>query len=1547
MSHQAKAASAGSTEAGGSARGLLRLAFVVRASREDSDGSGAPGARPATRLRATLAVFALAIVGLALTTAPASAASLSSEMGAISEVSYTFAHVTGRVSSPGCSSSCFINYSFQYSKNPATEGWSAGPGGSLGTEPVENLKLGRDITGLKGGTQYFVRLSVTFLSFSPFSTSEVVSPEPPDPYPSFTTLTVDPPTIPGTVGTSPTFSLSATAVGKIKRPANPNAAFNVNCRFEYVTDEQFSATGFEGATVVACAQNPITEPNVDKDVSADLAGLTSATTYHLRLAAENSAPGEPVVKDGTFTTQPTVAKPVVLAANDPTDISYKFANFTGEVERPAGADPALNTYCYIEYVTAAQFEATGFDETARAPCDQTVDDTGEQYPLTTAGPTPITPFQLGFKSGETYHVRLGAQNAGGLTTKDFPSTVTTLPGGESTYSIDEAKAVVGYTTFEVFGTVKRGLGTQPDESIGYNFEFAEVGTENWANVCCYNQKAVPTGSGPQTIFYKFNKEFGVTPDTEYKYRFSLNYAEFTPEPYPTVKTRSLTEPAVTFDPVTGVTANTAQFSGTVDPQAPSGTLDALGKAGYKTEWELQCTPKCPDPGDVGTVEGEEGKQTVSFEDLRLQANTYYEAKLVAHNEYYTVESPVQTFQTPLVPPSVESADGGSDEQGGYFIQGIVNSNNSKVTNCRFEYGTTSNYPNTYQAPCLPSPSGPNEVQQVNVDATEGEFRLSFRGQTTEDLAFNATPAAVQAALRALSKVGPNGVNVSGTPQAYTVTFAGSLAGANVEPLKFSDGAIPLAGGAGASGSTTVDGGIDHAVSIEAHLENLTIGATYHFRIFAANAAGTTSSVDRIFIPTIAAKGPVCPNEELRAENESLGLPECRAYEMVTFPNKEGASASFVDFNGGDAVAYWSAAANLANSGQSVFFNNSYVSRRTADGWETIPDLNGPTGSWKAPPTSAEFGDVRFYSKDLRSSIWRLGKDGATNPYIRRPDGQFELIGRGGPFGIPWIFEASAFGASDDLSHFVSDGETMPTAGGWGPGVYEFVGTGNDQPRRVDIDNTGHPPAHCGVDGAVPGEANGAEDSFGNVMSDDGSVIVFTSYGDCVAANPPVNELWARVDGTTTYHVSGSQCDRAAADPGGECNGPVDKDGCVRDAYRTEVRGCHGAHFQGASKDGSRIYFTTARQVVNSDIDEGNDLYACDLPATPQPPVGTSNPCAATLLVSTHDAGKSEMEQVLSVSDDGSSVYFTAKGVLADNEDALGKEAASGDLNLYVWRTDAAHPAGETTFVASLPETDSLRAQTTPDGSDLVFQTKGQLVLTDTDEATDVYRYDADTGEMSRVSIGVSGTGGNADFDAGIGRIGDIAFNPRHNSHSAISDDGELIVFLTQEPLSPLDGNGEPDAYLWKDGRVLGSVAAVLPGYIYGQTSPGQAFIDGSGKDIYIETGARLTASDIDSANDVYDVRVDGGFAQRHEGCAGSAGACQSDSSEPAPAPVPVSSQPPVNPGNVVPMHCPKGKVVKGTRCVKKPHAKHGKKHHKKKKRRSAERAAGHGRGDSK
>lgn len=80
--------------------------------------------------------------------------------------------------------------------------------------------------------------------------------------------------------------------------------------------------------------------------------------------------------------------------------------------------------------------------------------------------------------------------------------------------------------------------------------------------------------------------------------------------------------------------------------------------------------------------------------------------------------------------------------------------------------------------------GTNEVQTVTISGspTGGTFTLTYGGQTTAAIAYNATASAAQTALQALSTIGADNVTVGGGPgpgTPYTVTFVGRLGGQNV------------------------------------------------------------------------------------------------------------------------------------------------------------------------------------------------------------------------------------------------------------------------------------------------------------------------------------------------------------------------------------------------------------------------------------------------------------------------------------------------------------------------------------------------------------------------------------------------------------------------------------------------------------------------------------------------------------------------------------------------------------------------------------------------
>jgi hypothetical protein len=102
--------------------------------------------------------------------------------------------------------------------------------------------------------------------------------------------------------------------------------------------------------------------------------------------------------------------------------------------------------------------------------------------------------------------------------------------------------------------------------------------------------------------------------------------------------------------------------------------------------------------------------------------------------------------------------------------------------------------------------GRNEVQTVTVSATAGQFRLKFKGEATADIAFNASPGTVNAALTSLPPLAPNGVLVNGSAGNYVIQFwRPPVEAKDVEELICENGSTPLSGGSGCAVETTVQG----------------------------------------------------------------------------------------------------------------------------------------------------------------------------------------------------------------------------------------------------------------------------------------------------------------------------------------------------------------------------------------------------------------------------------------------------------------------------------------------------------------------------------------------------------------------------------------------------------------------------------------------------------------------------------------------------------------------------------------------------------------------
>jgi hypothetical protein len=663
-------------------------------------------------------------------------------------------------------------------------------------------------------------------------------------------------------------------------------------------------------------------------------------------------------------------------------------------------------------------------------------------------------------------------------------------------------------------------------------------------------------------------------------------------------------------------------------------------------------------------------------------------------------------------------------------------------------------------------------------------------------------------------------------------------------------------------------------------------------------------------------------------------PEGRTYEQVSQEFKAGYPVfAGTHINalapGGESVKYVSVGA-FAGSGES-FALNPYVARRTPTGWVT-------TALFPFPGAGECYTGLELMSPDL-SRFELLGNPGGTTRECQISSTLTVFEGEAGGSlakvspAMTTTGEENAgtiVGGSIDLtrelfshqdnvtSHFLEEDETLS-----GNQLFEME-VGSPSVRFVALNNSGSQlTRYCDVN------LGGSQEAFDAVSQPEASQVFFSvaintrtsSDGTCQVGAEHPEELFARLGGTRTIEVSR----------------PLTEGACS-EVPCTRSEPPQAATFQGASADGSTVFFTSAQPLVSGDKDHTNNLYVATIGCP-----GGGDTCEPTqrevtsLELASPDpkAGEgAEVEpRVLAVSPDGSHAYFVARGVLTETPNSEGVTATRGAENLYAYDGNATDKLafvgdlcsaseksgelGDPHCPASLNETsqgeigdDQLwlksnfhEAQTTSSGAFLVFATYAQLISkgaeADVDSAKDVYRYDDATGALQRISIGESGADGNGNDSAYDASIAGTHFRGALQQQAemesrAVAESGAPVVFTTSAPLSIHAINGKPDVYAWSEGHValISSGTAI--------EADEEPIVDPSGRDIVFMTSAGLAPGDTDGLRDVYDARVGEGFPQppaSPEACSGDA--CYGPLSAPAPALVPGSvSQSPG--GNLAP-----------------------------------------------
>lgn len=623
----------------------------------------------------------------------------------------------------------------------------------------------------------------------------------------------------------------------------------------------------------------------------------------------------------------------------------------------------------------------------------------------------------------------------------------------------------------------------------------------------------------------------------------------------------------------------------------------------------------------------------------------------------------------------------------------------------------------------------------------------------------------------------------------------------------------------------------------------------------------------------SAPAETCQNQEART-GPSAALPDCRAYEQVTPQFKEGAVPDLVGasivIHGLTGVSADGSRVAVISAGNFGDANNnqqgaSYELTRTLSGW-TEENVDLPASLFPADNALAGTPDLSDVLLEARATSQPLD---AKDLLVRAPDGSVRDLGPVyppsstteppglgfGSVGLTGGLEGYR-GASSDLSrvlfaivgpsssggpsHLWPSDTTVP---GYRASLYELVAGRGGPPTLVGVDGEGHQIGQCGD------EADG--------ISTDGARVLFTVLpGGCEsqASGPPVHELFARIDEARTVALSEpSPTDCAACD--------------------TDPEALADASFDDASADGSKVFFTTPQPLLGTDTSANLYEYDFDAPAS-----SPGDPNGRIVQVTGGDWGAhgAQVQGVLGVSADGSHAYFVAQGALGGAGNEQGQTPIAGGENLYVFERDASTPDGRVSFVATLSPSDSRqwltraeRPTVTPDGRFLAFTSHAELTADDTSTARQVFRYDAQTGDLVRVSIGQDGfnqNGNTSVFDAEI--------PARSQDRPAMSDDGAYVAFQSADGLTPqaLDGRlekfkglGALQSYYANNVYEYhgGNVYLISDGQDATQTGEGSAVqLDGispSGHDLFFETADRLVAEDADTQLDVYDARIDGGF----------------------------------------------------------------------------------------
>lgn len=679
------------------------------------------------------------------------------------------------------------------------------------------------------------------------------------------------------------------------------------------------------------------------------------------------------------------------------------------------------------------------------------------------------------------------------------------------------------------------------------------------------------------------------------------------------------------------------------------------------------------------------------------------------------------------------------------------------------------------------------------------------------------------------------VNPEGSPTTYYFELAAARAVEEegfASATRLGEGALP--GGA-------------EGVGVSASAEGLLSATTYVVRVVAENeceAGGCRTEREITFrtYPAPIAPGG-CPNDPLRI-GPSAGLPDCRAYELVSPGATSGRALGGIGYSGllfptpqstpdGNSVAFLSIAGSLPGTDATGSLQGDpYLATRSAGGWAT--SLAGPTGAESQEPTvggvSADHGFTFWLAR--AGDQGSKGMSGQETSYVRYPDGDSEPIGRGS-----LATEPNAIGdfIASDGSHIIFSSRAS-----------EGLRLEPDAPpagTSAIYDRTADEVTH--VVSLLPGDVTPASGEKAKYLgaTPDGSAVAFKIGSVLYLRQDDQRTVEVAVgasafagisaDGRTVSYAKGGNLFSFDADSGAT----------------TQITSSGDATFVNVSADGTHVYFVSPSVLTTE--------------ANPQGDV--AQPGAENLYLF-----------------DGQGTRFV--GTVTER-DVSGENTGSGTPThidgLGLWAE-----AVEEGAVSADP------SRSTPDGSVLLFSSRAELTGYESQGHVEIYRYDAARGQLACLSC--NPTMLPATGDASLVSVGTVLFAPQPFSARVqmpnLRSDGRRAFFQSTEALVPQDTDGLQDVYEWEEQgvgtcaeaggclRLISSGHSARNNYLFG--------VSASGDDVFFLSNDQLLPSDLESTASIYDARVDGGLPEAQTG-----GACEGEGCRPRLTPAPVFPSP--------------------------------------------------------